>query len=83
MFQFVQLKAPMIKALLKQIKYKNLIFQCFLFFFITFPFHTHCHFSPIVASGKAYSITFLKKLLEEKNQGKLVLVKAFTKAKLY
>ena len=41
MFQFVQLKAPMIKALVKQIKYKNLIFHCFLIFFLTFPFHTY------------------------------------------
>ena len=48
------------------------------------PFHTHYHFTPIVASGKAYSITFLKKLLGRKKSKKIGLKNfAFTKAKLH
>jgi len=61
MFQFVQLKAPMIKALVKQIKYKNLIFHCFLFFFIISI--SHILFFPPTSSHKKCSITFLKKHL--------------------
>jgi len=35
-------------------------------FELIIPFHTHSHFAPIVASGKAYSITFLKETFEKK-----------------
>ena len=36
------------------------------------PLHTHSHFTPIVASGKEYSITFLEKLFREKKTRKIV-----------
>ncbi len=36
-----------------------------------FPFHTHSHFAPIVASGKAYSITFLKETFEKKKNKRI------------
>ncbi|MFT5249587.1 MAG: hypothetical protein ACI93P_001313 [bacterium] len=30
------------------------------------PLHRHCHLTPIVASGKAYSITFFKEDFRKK-----------------
>ena len=40
MFQFVQLKAPMVKALDLQIKYKKLN-NCIFFYFLEYFYSTH------------------------------------------